>query len=122
MRIESVCWAAAAASRCILSRALGRAEMGQAGAGHDAMRGVFVVDRRDQMPRRQLGREIDHGTFATGQRGIEQRTALRDGALGEAMTCRRPVRTRPFRPRQNDRTLTRGRAVLQQTISHEILP
>jgi len=102
---------------------LGRAEMGQAGAGHDAMRGVGVVDRRDKMPRRQFGREIDAVALTTGQRGVEQRPAFGDRALGQRDDALDARHERGLvAARQNDRTLTRGRAVLQQTISHEILP
>ncbi len=72
--------------------------MVQAGAGHDAMGGVFVVDRRDQMPRRQLGREIDHGTFATANAVSSSERPSAMARWARAMTVSTPGTKRPFRP------------------------
>ncbi len=72
---------------------VGRPEMRQAGAGHDKMRRVLVVDRRDDPTRRELRRGIDFlpqpeprnrvGETAAGHNALQRELARGFNAVHE---------------------------------------
>ena len=87
--------------------------MGEAGAGHDAMRGIGMVDRREHAPGRAGGSEIDRlaEPFARDEGG-EPRPASRSPRARARGPSRRPARAAPGRFPRSRRPGARRPALL----------
>ncbi|MDR6128080.1 hypothetical protein QE452_002744 [Sphingomonas sp. SORGH_AS438] len=98
---------------------LGRAEMGQAGAGHDQMRRIVMVDRRDQP--RLLRRQVEGRALATGRHRTRQVLPGGDRALGQ-FADRGDTRHDMGRvaPCGDHRSRTIGATMLQESKGHAV--